>query len=58
MATGAPGQLLELWDYQKMKRLTLSTELMDCIQFSPDGRRAATDTGFQIGVRSAARAPD
>jgi len=46
--TGAPGKVSELWDYQKMKRLALSNEWMDCIQFSPDGRRAATDTEFQI----------
>jgi WD40 repeat protein len=48
-ATGVPTQLpvLELWNYQKMKQVPLSDEMADCIQFSPDGRRAATDTKLQ-----------
>jgi WD40 repeat protein/tRNA A-37 threonylcarbamoyl transferase component Bud32 len=44
--TVVTGQLpvVELWDYQEIKRLDLDDESVDCIQFSPDGRWVATDT--------------
>ena len=50
---GMPGQfpVLELWDYQEMKRLASSNEFADCIQFSPDGRRVATDTEAGSGLK-------
>jgi WD40 repeat protein len=56
--TGAPGEVLDLWNYEEGKRLALSEEFaldldakqwgifnaeVDCFQFSPDGRRFATD---------------
>jgi WD40 repeat protein len=57
---GVPMQMpvLELWDYHERKRLALSNELADCMQFSPDGRRVATDTehgSYRIGTRPGLR---
>jgi WD40 repeat protein len=51
--TGAPGEVLDLWNYEEGKRVALSEELVDCFQFSPDGRRFATDNesgSYRLGL--------
>src|SRR5262249_30365033 len=45
-----PFNVLEVWDYEKGKRLALlDKEVVTCIQFTPDGRRAAT--GSTVGIK-------
>ena len=47
-------RVLEFWDYQEMRRLASIEDFADCVRFSPDGRRLATDT--EVPIAKAGRA--